>query len=235
MKIFKINKPLLICVATGFSLTISACDNAQKIYPNIYTDKTESGSSTTSYDYSNQSASINHSITQLEWSALNDDEQVNEIKRIIENYGGELQGLAYSDTGIITVADVYVLNADISAAKHLQLTEKLSKLIGTPVVVNIQDSKLTQEMGSLEKLQLSAINKDQIANFSIYNDEHVNEVASIVERYGAKLQSLGYSGDSELSLSISYYPNKFTISEFESLESDLEVLTGLKVTVFKKA
>ena len=152
MKIFKINKPLLICVATGFSLTISACDNAQKIYPNIYTDKTESGSSTTSYDYSNQSDSINHSITQLEWSALNDDEQVNEIKRIIENYGGELQGLAYSDTGIITVADVYVLNADISAAKHLQLTEKLSKLIGTPVVVNIQDSKLTQEMGSLEKL-----------------------------------------------------------------------------------
>ena len=235
MKIFKINKPLLICVATGFSLTISACDNAQKIYPNIYTDKTESGSSTTMYDYSNQSASINHSITQLEWSALNDDEQVNEIKRIIEKYGGELQGLAYSDTGIITVADVYVLNADISAAKHLQLTEKLSKLIGTPVVVNIQDSKLTQEMGSLEKLQLSAINKDQIANFSIYNDEHVNEVASIVERYGAKLQSLGYSGDSELSLSISYYPNKFTISEFESLESDLEVLTGLKVTVFKKS
>ena len=235
MKIFKINKPLLICVATGFSLTISACDNAQKIYPNIYTDKTESGSNTTSYDYSNQSDSINHSITQLEWSALNDDEQVNEIKRIIENYGGELQGLAYSDTGIITVADVYVLNADISAAKHLQLTEKLSKLIGAPVVVNIQDSKLTQEMGSLEKLQLSAINKDQIANFSIYNDEHVNEVASIVERYGAKLQSLGYSGDSELSLSISYYPNKLTISEFESLESDLEVLTGLKVTVFKKS
>ena len=235
MKIFKINKPLLICVATSFSLTISACDNAQKIYPNIYTDKTESGSSTTSYDYSNQSDSINHSITQLEWSALNNDEQVNEIKRIIENYGGELQGLAYSDTGIITVADVYVLNADISAAKHLQLTEKLSKLIGAPVVVNIQDSKLTQEMGSLEKLQLSAINKDQIANFSIYNDEHVNEVASIVERYGAKLQSLGYSGDSELSLSISYYPNKFTISEFESLESDLEVLTGLKVTVFKKS
>ena len=235
MKIFKINKPLLICVATGFSLTISACDNAQKIYPNIYTDKTESGSSITSYDYSNQSDSINHSITQLEWSALNDDEQVNEIKRIIENYGGELQGLAYSDTGIITVADVYVLNADISAAKHLQLTEKLSKLIGAPVVVNIQDSKLTQEMGSLEKLQLSAINKDQIANFSIYNDEHVNEVASIVERYGAKLQSLGYSGNSELSLSISYYPNKFTISEFESLESDLEVLTGLKVTVFKKS
>ncbi len=235
MKIFKINKLLLICVATGFSLTISACDNAQKKYPNIYTDKTESGSSTTSYDYSNQSDSINHSITQLERSALNDDEQVNEIKRIIENYGGELQGLSYSDTGIITVADVYVLNADISAAKHLQLTEKLSKLIGTPVVVNIQDSKLTQETGSLEKLQLSAINQDQIANFSIYNDEHVNEVASIVERYGAKLQSLGYSGDSELSLSISYYPNKFTISEFGSLESDLEVLTGLKVTVFKKS
>ena len=235
MKIFKINKPLLICVATGFSLTISACDNAQKIYPNIYTNKTESGSSTTSYDYSNQSASINHSITQLEWSALNDDEQVNEIKRIIENYGGELQGLAYSDTEIITVADVYVLNADISDAKRLQLTKTLSELVGAPIVINILDSRVIDATGSLKTLELPAINQDQIANFSIYNDEHVNEVASIVERYGAKLQSLGYSGDSELSLSISYYPNKFTISEFESLESDLEVLTGLKVTVFKKS
>ena len=235
MKIFKINKPLLICVATGFSLTISACDNAQKIYPNIYTDKTESGSNTTSYDYSNQSASINHSITQLEWSALNDDEQVNEIKRIIENYGGELQGLAYSDTGIITIADVYVLNADISDAKRLQLTKTLSDLVGTSIVINILESKVIDEIGSLKNSELSAINQDQIENFSIYNDEHVNEVASIVERYGAKLQSLGYSGDSELSLSISYYPNKFTISEFESLESDLAVLTGLKVTVFKKS
>ena len=237
MKIFKINKPLLICVATGFSLTISACDNAQKIYPNIYTDKTESGSST-SYNYSNQSNSINHSsnsMTQLQWSALNDDEQVNEIKRIIENYGGELQGLAYSDTGIITVADVYVLNADISDAKRLQLTKTLSDLVGAPIVINVLDSRVIDAMGSLKTLELSAINQDQIANFSIYNDEHVNEVASIVERYGAKLQSLGYSGNSELSLSISYYPNKFTISEFESLESDLEVLTGLKVTVFKKA
>ena len=235
MKIFKINKPLLICVATGFSLTISACDNAQKIYPNIYTDKTESGSNTTSYDYSNQSDSINHSITQLEWSALNDDEQVNEIKRIIENYGGELQGLAYSDTGIITVADVYVLNADISAAKHLQLTEKLSKLIGAPVVVNIQDSKLTQEMGSLQKLQLSATNQDQIANFSIYNDEHVDEVARTVERYGAKLQSIGYAGDSELSLSISYYPKKLTKSDFENLEKELKQLTGVYVTIDRKS
>ena len=235
MKIFKINKPLLIYVATGFSLTISACDNAQKIYPNIYTNKTESGSSTTSYDYSNQSASINHSITQLEWSALNDDEQVNEIKRIIENYGGELQGLAYSDTGIITVADVYVLNADISDAKRLQLTKTLSDLVGTSIVINILESKVIDEIGSLKNSELSAINQDQIENFSIYNDEHVNEVASIVERYGAKLQSLGYSGNSELSLSITYYPNKFTISEFESLESDLEVLTDLKVTVFKKS
>lgn len=233
MKIFKINKPLLICVATGFSLTISACDNAQKIYPNIYTDKTESRSST-SYDYSNQSASINHSITQLQWSALNDDEQVNEIKRIIENYGGELQGLAYSDTGVIAVADVYFSNADISDAKRLQLTKTLSDLVGAPIVINILDSRVIDAMGSLKTLELPAINQDQIANFSIYNDEHVNEVASIVERYGAKLQSLGYSGNSELSLSISYYPNKFTISEFESLESDLEVLTGLKVTVFKK-
>ena len=235
MKIFKINKPLLIYVATGFSLTISACDNAQKIYPNIYTDKTESGSSTTSYDYSNQSASINHSITQLEWSALNDDEQVNEIKRIIENYGGELQGLAYSDTGIITVADVYVLNADISDAKRLQLTKTLSDLVGTSIVINILESKVIDEIGSLKNSELSAINQDQIENFSIYNDEHVNEVASIVESYGAKLQSLGYSGDSELNLSISYYPKNLTKSDFENLERELKQLTGVNVIVFRNS
>ncbi|WP_201610879.1 hypothetical protein [Psychrobacter immobilis] len=235
MKIFKINKPLLIYVATGFSLTISACDNAQKIYPNIYTNKTESGSSTTSYDYSNQSASINHSITQLEWSALNDDEQVNEIKRIIENYGGELQGLAYSDTGIITVADVYVLNADISDAKRLQLTKTLSDLVGTSIVINILESKVIDEIGSLKNSELSAINQDQIENFSIYNDEHVNEVASIVESYGAKLQSLGYSGDSELNLSISYYPKNLTKSDFENLERELKQLTGVNVIVFRKS
>ena len=146
-----------------------------------------------------------------------------------------MQGLAYSDTGIITVADVYVLNADISDAKRLQLTKTLSDLVGAPTLINILDSRVIDAMGSLKTLELSAINQDQIANFSIYNDEHVNEVASIVERYGAKLQSLGYSGNSELSLSISYYPNKFTISEFGSLESDLEVLTDLKVTVFKKS
>ncbi|MGP5417333.1 hypothetical protein ACTXMT_10875 [Psychrobacter faecalis] len=235
MKIFKINKPLLICVATSFSLTISACDNAQKIYPNIYTDKTESGSSTTSYDYSNQSDSINHSITQLEWSALNNDEQVNEIKRIIENYGGELQGLAYSDTGIITVADVYVLNADISDAKRLQLTKTLSDLVGAPIVINILNSRVIGAMGSLKTLELSAINQDLIANFSIYNDQHVNTVASIVESYGAKLQSLGYSGDSELNLSISYYPKNLTKSDFENLERELKQLTGVNVIVFRNS
>ncbi|PKG86644.1 hypothetical protein CXF58_04930 [Psychrobacter sp. Sarcosine-02u-2] len=237
MKIFKINKPLLICVATGFSLTISACDNAQKIYPNIYTDKTESGSST-SYDYSNQSNSINHSsnsMTQLQWSALNDDEQVNEIKRIIENYGGELQGLAYSNTGVMAVADIYVLNADISETDRLKLAKTLSELVGTSIVINILDSKVIDDMGSLKTSQLSVINQDQIENFSIYNDEHVNEVASIVESYGAKLQSLGYSGDSELNLSISYYPKNLTKSDFENLERELKQLTGVNITVFRKS
>jgi hypothetical protein len=237
MKIFKINKPLLICVATGFSLTISACDNAQKIYPNIYTDKTESGSST-SYNYSNQSNSINHSsnsMTQLQWSALNDDEQVNEIKRIIENYGGELQGLAYSNTGVMAVADIYVLNADISETDRLKLAKTLSELVGTSIVINILDSKVIDDMGSLKTSQLSVINQDQIENFSIYNDEHVNEVASIVESYGAKLQSLGYSGDSELNLSISYYPKNLTKSDFENLERELKQLTGVNITVFRKS
>lgn len=237
MKIFKINKPLLICVATGFSLTISACDNAQKIYPNIYTDKTEYESST-SYDYSNQSNSINHasnSITQLQWSALNDDEQVNEIKRIIENYGGELQGLAYSNTGVMAVADIYVLNADILETDQLKLAKTLSELVGTSIVINILDSKVIDDMGSLKTSQLSVINQDQIENFSIYNDEHVNEVASIVESYGAKLQSLGYSGDSELNLSISYYPKNLTKSDFENLERELKQLTGVNITMFRKS
>lgn len=237
MKIFKINKPLLICVATGFSLTISACDNAQKIYPNIYTDKTESGSST-SYDYSNQSDSINHSsnsMTQLQWSALNDDEQVNEIKRIIENYGGELQGLAYSNTGVMAVADIYVLNADILETDRLKLAKTLSELVGTSIVINILDSKVIDDMGSLKTSKLSVINQDQIENFSIYNDEHVNEVASIVESYGAKLQSLGSSGDSELNLSISYYPKNLTKFDFENLERELKQLTGVNITVFRKS
>ena len=176
-----------------------------------------------------------NSAAKTQWSTFNRDEQVNEIKRIIEKYGGELQGLAYSDTGIITVADVYVLNADISDAKRLQLTKTLSELVGAPIVINILDSRVIDAMGSLKTLELPAINQDQIANFSIYNDQHVNAVASIVESYGAKLQSLSYSGDSELNLSISYYPKNLTNSDFENLERELKQLTGVNVIVFKKS
>ena len=146
-----------------------------------------------------------------------------------------MQGLAYSDTGIITVADVYVLNADISDAKRLQLTKTLSDLVGAPIVINILNSRVIGAMGSLKTLELSAINQDQIANFSIYNDQHVNTVASIVESYGAKLQSLGYSGDSELNLSISYYPKNLTKSDFENLERELKQLTGVNVIVFRNS
>ena len=146
-----------------------------------------------------------------------------------------MQGIAYSDTGIIDAADIYILNANISPVNRLQLIETLSELIGTPIIVNIQDSSLTNEMGKLEILQQTVANQNQMLRFSIDNDEQINEIARVIEMHGAKLQSLGYSGDSELSLSISYYPNKFTMSEFENLEADLEVLTGLKVTVFKKS
>lgn len=237
MKIFKINKPLLICVVTCFSLTLSACGNVQKVHPNIYTDK-KASESQTSYDYSDQTNPSQHSldsITPLEWSALNNDEQVNEIKRIVRSYGGELQGLGYGDAKILETADIYVLNADISDAKRLQLTKTLSELVGAPIVINILDSRVTDAMGSLETLELSATNQDQIANFSIYNDEHVNEVARIVERYGAKLQSLGHSGDSELGLSISYYPKKLTKSDFENLEIELKQLTGLNVAIDRRS
>ena len=169
-----------------------------------------------------------------------------------------MQGLGYSDTGILEVADVYIANANISKDIHLQLTQTLSKLVGSPLVVNIQNSRMVDEMGDLETLELSSVESDynfsivsqpltqsqlltnpdnrvQIVDFSIYNDEHVNEVASIVERYGAKLQSVGYSGDSELSLSISYYPKKLTNSDFENLERELKQLTGVYVAIDRRS
>lgn len=237
MKIFKINKPLLICVVTSFNLTTSACGNVQKVHSNIYTDKKESESNN-SYNDSNQTNPSKHSLdstTSLEWSALNDDEQVNEIKRIVRSYGGELQGLGYSDAKILETVDIYVLNADISDAKRLRLNKTLSELVGAPIVINILDSRVIAEMGNLETLELSAIDQNQIVDFLIYNDEHVNAVARIVEMHGAKLQSLGYSGDSELSLQISYYPKKLTISDFENLEEELKQLTGINVTVLRKS
>ena len=128
-----------------------------------------------------------------------------------------------------------VMNADISEAKRLQLTKTLSELVGAPIVIKILDSRVIDAMGSLETLELSAINQDQVLHFSIDNDEQVNEVARIVERYGAKLQSLGYSGDSELSLQISYYPKKLTKSDFENLERELKQLTGVNVAIDRRS
>ena len=127
------------------------------------------------------------------------------------------------------------MNADISEAKRLQLTKTLSELVGAPIVIKILDSRVIDAMGSLETLELSAINQDQVLHFSIDNDEQVNEVARIVERYGAKLQSLGYSGDSELSLQISYYPKKLTKSDFENLERELKQLTGVNVAIDRRS
>ena len=173
----KINKPHLLLVLVSFSLVVSGFDNIKKMQPEIYAEKvvseklTEPEKSNHLDKVQTPQSEVNfpaNSAAKTQWSTFNRDEQVNEIKRIIENYGGELQGLAYSDTGVIAVADIYVLNADISAARHLQLTEKLSKLIGTPVVINIQDSKLTQEMGSQSYQQLIKI-RQQIFRFIMTN------------------------------------------------------------------
>ena len=157
----KINKPHLLLVLVSFGLVVSGCDDIIKMQPKMYAEKLAS-EKLTEPDKSNDLDNVQTSqsvvnfpanaAAKIRWSTLNRDEQVNEIRRIVVSYGGELQGLGYSDAKILETADIYVLNANISAAKHLQLTEKLSKLIGAPVVVNIQDSKLTQEMGSLEKL-----------------------------------------------------------------------------------
>ena len=177
-----------------------------------------------------------NSAAKTQWSTFNRDEQVNEIKRIVLSYGGELQGLGYSDAKILETADIYVLNADISEAKRLQLTKTLSELVGAPIVINILDSRVIDAMGSLENLELPAMNQDQVLRFSIDNDKQVNEVARIVERHGAKLQSLAYdSDDFELSLKISYYPKKLTISDFGNLERELKQLTGVNVTIDRRS
>lgn len=233
MKIFNSSKPLLACMITGLSLTIISCNNAQIVNSEINANNTKSESNI-SLNNSNRSNTIGrlvNPISHTEWSKLNNHEQVNEIKRIIEGYGGELQGLAYSDKETIGVADVYVLNADMPEAKRQQLTQILSELIGTSLVVNIQSSRSTDDIGNLETLESSA----SITRFSIDNAEQVNEIKRIVERYGAKLQSLGYSGDSELNLKVSYYPKKLSISDFENLEKDLEKLTGLNIVVDRRS
>lgn len=224
MKIFNSSKPLLACIITCLSLTIISCNDAQII-------NSESNISLNNPNRSNTIGRLVNPISHTEWSKLNNDEQVNEIKRIIEGYGGELQGLAYSDKETIGVADVYVLNADIPEAKRQKLTQVLSELIGTSLVLNIQSSRSTDDMGNLDTLESST----SITRFSIDNVEQVNEIKHIVERYGAKLQSLGYSGDSELSLKVSYYPKKLSISDFENLEKDLEKLTGLNIVVDRRS
>lgn len=224
MKIFNSSKPLLACIITCLSLTIISCNDAQII-------NSESNISLNNPNRSNTIGRLVNPISHTEWSKLNNDEQVNEIKRIIEGYGGELQGLAYSDKETIGIADVYVLNADIPEAKRQQLTQVLSELIGTSLVLNIQSSRSTDDMGNLDTLESST----SITRFSIDNVEQVNEIKHIVERYGAKLQSLGYSGDLELSLKVSYYPKKLSISDFENLEKDLEKLTGLNIVVDRRS
>ena len=231
-----------ILVLASFSLAVSGCDNVEKMYPDMYDQMIKSRALIESNNINNQKQQhdINYlpadSNTQIKWSSLNRNEQVNEIKSIVVSYGGELQGLGYSDAKILETADIYVLNTDISDAKRLQLNKTLSELVGAPIVINILDSRVIAEMGNLETLELSAIAQNQIANFSIYNDEHVNAVARIVEMHGAKLQSLAYDlDDAKLSLSISYYPKKFTQSDFENLEEELRQLTGVNVTVFRKS
>ncbi|MDE4456202.1 hypothetical protein [Psychrobacter sp. DAB_AL62B] len=235
----KVNKFYQSFIFAILGLAISSCTNVREINSDVADSKvvikSYDGSLASVQEEPNAVTSVFKSKAHIDWSKLKDSEKVDEIKRLVKNYGGELQGLAYSDTGIIEAADIYILNANISTVKRLQLIETLSELIGTPIAVNIQDSRLTNEMGKVEILQPSVADQNQMPRFSIDNDEQVNEVARIVEMYGAKLQSLGYSGDSELNLSISYYPNKFTMSEFENLEADLEFVTGFKVTVFKKS
>lgn len=264
----KINKPHLLLVLVSFALVVSGCDSIKKIQPEMHAEKvafkklTKPEKSNDFDEVQTSQSEVNlpaNSKAKTQWSTLNRDEQINEIKRIVSSYDGELQGLGYSDTGILEVADVYIANANISKDNHLQLTQTLSKLVGSPLVVNIQDSRMVDEMGDLETLELSLVESDdnssiisqqlsqnqllttpdnrvQIVNFSIDNDEDVNEIARIVEIHGAKLQSLAYdSNDSELSLQISYYPKKLTISDFENLERDLRELTGVNVAIDKRS
>ena len=172
----KINKPHLLLVLVSFGLVVSGCDDIIKMQPKMYAEKLAS-EKLTEPDKSNDLDNVQTSqsvvnfpanaAANIQWSTLNRDEQVNEIKRIVVSYGGELQGLGYSDAKILETADIYVLNANISDAKRLQLTKTLSELVGSPIGINILDSRVIDAMGSLETLELSATNQDQIANFSI--------------------------------------------------------------------
>ena len=99
---------------------------------------------------------------------------------------------------------------------------------------NVLDYEGKEQLTTIRNLPITQTKLDW-SSIDINNEKQVDEIAFITEMHDAKLQSLGYSGDSELSLSISYYPKKFTMPEFENLEADLEALTGLKVIVFKKS
>ena len=161
----KINKPHLLLVLLSFGLVVGGCNNIKKTQPDMYAEKVAS-EKTTEPDNSNHpdklqvpQSEVNFPVnpaSKTPWSTLDRDKQVNEIKRIVVSYGGELQGLGYSDAKTLETADVYVLNADISDAKRLQLTKTLSELVGAPIVINILDSRMVDEMGNLETWKLQS-------------------------------------------------------------------------------
>lgn len=149
------SKLQLLTVLTSLGLLISACDTIKTVYPDMDTDIIKSkkliasNSINANKQQQNDISFLSKSKAQINWSTLNDNEKVNEIKGIVEIYGGELQGLAYSTAGVVAVVDVYFMHNEIVEGRRLQLEQVLSKLTSTPLQVNIRNNRTVSEMGVL--------------------------------------------------------------------------------------
>ena len=117
----KINNPHLLLGLVSFGLVVSGCDNIKEMQPEMYTENVASEKLTKPHNSNDldkvqtPQSEVNfpvNSAAKTQWSTFNRDEQVNEIKRIVVSYGGELQGLGYSDTKILETADIYVLDSN---------------------------------------------------------------------------------------------------------------------------
>ena len=71
---------------------------------------------------------------------------------------------------------------------------------------------------------------------AIYDNENIKNFRQVIEPYGAKLQSIGYTPDGfKLNVSISYAPHKLTPADFQEMEARLQEMTGVKVEVDKRS
>ena len=78
---------------------------------------------------------------------------------------------------------------------------------------NTKSQKLIESKEQITTIRNLPITQPKLdwSSIDINNEKQIDEIAFIIEMHGAKLQSLGHSGDSELSLKISYYPKELIL------------------------